>query len=205
MDRWKAAAIGAALAAVASPAFAGWTIDTNEPDPFEPSKSRFIAGAIDGQTDLAIRCLEGGLSLVVATSASNAATGDPAHLKIVADGQPPRDQGEARVISSTADLTVVEFGDEATVAYLKGAKTISVRYELGGASFTNTFAGGKSLDDVVQKALKACGKSALIEPPPAVSTTAEPGTLEWNRASDACPKQYNFVADKNDKWTCVKE
>jgi hypothetical protein len=205
MDRLKAAAIGAALVALASPALAGWTIDTNEPDPFEPSKLRFIAGTIEGQAGLAIRCLEGGLSLVVTTSASNAATGDLAHLKIVADGKPPRDQDEAYVISSTADLTVVQFGDDATVAYLKGAKKVSVRYELGGARLTNTFGGGKSLDDVIQKALKACGKSALIEPPPPVSTTAQPGSPEWKRASDACPHPYNFVADEKDKWTCVKE
>jgi hypothetical protein len=165
MDRLKVAAIGAALVALASPALAGWTIDTNEPDPFEPSKSRFIAGTVDDHVGLAIRCLDGGLSLVVATSASNAATGDLAHLKIVADGKPPRDQDEAYVISSTADLTVVQFGDEATVVYLKGTKKVSVRYELGGARLTNTFGGGKSLDDIIQKALKACGKSALIEPP----------------------------------------
>jgi hypothetical protein len=208
VDRLKTAALGAALVMLASSASAGWTTVKNEPDPFEPSKSTFIAATVDdhgGLVGLAIRCLDGGLSLVVTNSASNAALGDPAHLKIVADGQPPRDEDEASVISSTTQVTVVQFGDEATVAYLKGAKKVSVRYTIGGMMLTETFGGGKSLDGIIQKAMKACGKSALLEPPPSVSTTAEPGSAEWNRASDACPQQYNFVADKNDKWTCVKE
>jgi hypothetical protein len=208
VDRLKTPALGVALVMLASPAFAGWTTVKNEPDPFEPTKSTFIAATVDdhgGLVGLAIRCLDGGLSLIVTNSASNAALGDLAHLKIVADGQPPRDEVEASVISSTTQVTVVQFGDETTVAYLKGAKKVSVRYTLGGMMLTETFGGGKSLDDIIQKAMKACGKSALLEPPPSVSTTAEPGSAEWNRASDACPKQYNFVADKNDKWTCVKE
>jgi hypothetical protein len=162
----------------------------NEPDPFEPTKSTFIAATVDdhgGLVGLAIRCLDGGLSLIVTNSASNAALGDLAHLKIVADGQPPRDEVEASVISSTTQVTVVQFGDETTVAYLKGAKKVSVRYTLGGMMLTETFGGGKSLDDIIQKAMNACGKSALLEPPPSVSTTAEPGSAEWNRASDAYP------------------
>jgi hypothetical protein len=205
---FTSAALGAALAMLASSALAGWTTMKNEPDPFEPSKSTFIAATVDdhgGLVGLAIRCLDGDLSLVVTNSASNATLGDSAHLKIVADGQPPRDESEASVISSTAQTTVVQFGDEATVAYLNGAKKVSVRYTIGGMILTETFGGGKALDDVIQKAMKACGKSALIEPPPPVSTTAEPGSAESHRASDACPQQYNFVADKNGKWTCVKE
>ena len=169
MDRLKTAALAAALMVLASPAFADWTTIKNEPDPFEPSKSTFIAGTVDihaGIVGLVIRCLQGGLSLVVTNGASNAASGDPAHLKIVADGQPPRDEGGAIVISSTAELTVVQFGDKATVAYLKGAKKVSVRYTIGGATLTETFEGGRSLDDVIQKATKACG------PPPVQSSAA---------------------------------
>ena len=159
MDRLKSAAL-AAFMALASPAFAEWNIVKNEPDPFEPSKSTFIAlNVADGGEGLGIRCLEGGLSLVVTNSASNAAAGDPAHLKIVVDSQPPREEDEAFVMSSTSRLTVVQFGGKETLGYLKGAKKVSVRYELGGVRLTNTFEGGKPMDDVIDKALNACGKS----------------------------------------------
>lgn len=173
MDRLKTAALAAALAALASPAFAEWMTIKNEPDPFEPSKSTFIAGTVDihaGLVGLGIRCLQGSLSLVVTNGGSNAATGDPAHLKIVADVQPPRDEDEAIVTMSTAELTVVQFGDKATVAYLKGAKKVSVRYTIGGTTLTETFEGGGSLDDVIQKATKACGplpvQSSALKPQP---------------------------------------
>ena len=167
LRRLKAIAIGAALMALASPALAEWMTIKDEPDPFEPSKSTFIAGTVDihaGLVGLGIRCLQGGLSLVVTNGGSNAATGDPAHLKIVADGRPPRNEGGAIVTMSTAQLTVVQFGDAATVGYLKGAKKVSVRYTIGGTTLTETFEGGGSLDDVIQKATKACG------PPPVQSS-----------------------------------
>ena len=40
---------------------------------------------------------------------------------------------------------------------------------------------------------------------PPVSTTAQPGSPEWARASDACPLPNNFVEDDNGKWSCVKD
>ena len=40
---------------------------------------------------------------------------------------------------------------------------------------------------------------------PPVSTTAQPGSPEWARASDACPRPNNFVEDDNGKWSCVKD
>jgi hypothetical protein len=80
-------------------------------------------------------------------------------LKIVADGQPPRDEDGAIVLLSTAQTTAVQFGDEATVAYLKRARQVSVRYAIGGVTVTETFEGGKPMDDVIDKALKACGRS----------------------------------------------
>ena len=62
------------------------------------------------------------------------------------------------------------------------------------------------MDGIIDKALKACGKASEPQAsPPPVSTTAQPGSPEWARASDACPRPYNFVADENDKWTCIKE
>ena len=191
LHRLKAIAIGAALMALASPAFAEWMTIKNEPDPFEPYKSTFAAGTLDNDAGLAglvIRCLQGGISLVVTNSASNAARGDPAHLKIVADGQPPREEFGATVISSTAELTVVQFGDEATVAYLKGAKKVSVRYTIGGTTLTETFEGGRSLDDVIQKATKACG------PPPVQSSTTT------NAKEDAQANDALVAANQTADW-----
>ena len=159
MDGLKAAALAVAFAALASPAFAGWTTLKNEPDPFEPSKSTFVACTVaEGDEGLGIRCMERGITLVTTYGASNASVGDPANFKIVADGQPPRDEDAAYVLHATEESTAVQFGDETTLAYLKGAKKVAVRYELGGVRLTKTFAGGKPLDDVIQKALKACGK-----------------------------------------------
>jgi hypothetical protein len=47
VDRLKTAVLGAALVMLASSASAGWTTVKNEPDPFEPSKSTFIAATVD--------------------------------------------------------------------------------------------------------------------------------------------------------------
>jgi hypothetical protein len=206
MDKLITAAIGAALVTLASPALAGWTVQKSEPDPFAPKgTSTFIAMELGDQSGLSIRCREGTISLLLVVQATGAAQGDHAEVKLIADAKSVIDDNDAEVISSSPLMIGVQFGDEHTLAYLNGAQKLSVRYELPGFSATVSFGGGKSLADVIQKALKACGKSALIDPPSAVSTTAEPGTIEWNRASDACPEPYNFVADKNDKWTCVKE
>ena len=69
-----------------------------------------------------------------------------------------REEDDAQVMSTTNFSTVIQFGDESTLEYLKGAQKISVRYTAGGSIATETFSGGKSLNDVIGKALKACGK-----------------------------------------------
>jgi hypothetical protein len=150
--------IAAALMMLASPAFAEWTVVENKPDPFEPSKSTFIAGYIGGDSVVAIRCLEGGISLVVVSGSSNATPGQPAHLKIVADGRPPRNEENSIVMETDYRSTAVQFGDEATLNYLNGARKIAVRYFVGDVTTRSTFEGGASLTNVIQKALKACGK-----------------------------------------------
>jgi hypothetical protein len=152
------AVVGAGFAMLASPAFAGWTVVENDPDPFEPSKSTFIAGTIEQDGGFAIRCLQGGISLVVASGSSNATPGQLAHLKIVADGQPPRDENNSVVMGVTNDSTAVQFGDETTLNYLNGAQKVSVRYWLGDVVTTRTFDGGAPFASAIQKALKACGK-----------------------------------------------
>ena len=136
---------------------------------------------------------------------SGASEGAPAAVKMIADAKGVYDEGPGpQVIKATTFGTAIQFGDEHTLNYMRGAQTLALRYEVGASSLTVSFGGGKSLDDVIQKALKACGKEPLAPPPP-VSTTAQPGSPEWKHASDACPHPYNFVADENDKWTCVND
>jgi hypothetical protein len=197
--------IAAALSA--SPALAGWTVQKSEADPFAPhGESTFIAMELGERSGLSIRCLEGTISLLLVVQASGASQGDPASVKLIADAKGVLDDNDAQVISATPLLTGVQFGDESTLDYLKGAQKLSLRYELRGFAATVSFAGGTSMDGIIDKALKACAKASEPQaPPPSVSTTAQPGSPEWARASDACPRPYNFVADENDKWTCVKE
>ena len=55
----------------------------------------------------------------------------------------------------------------------KGAQKVSLRYELGNSISSLSFAGGSSLDGVIDKALKACGMSQPSEP----GALAEPQAL----------------------------
>jgi hypothetical protein len=150
--------ITAALVMLASPAFAEWTIIENTPDPFNPSKSEFRAAIEQHGDGLGIDCADGAVFLVAKTGPSNARHGDQAHLRIVTDSHPPRDENWSVVGESINNYTTVFFGNEATLKYLNGAQQVSVRYDVGGLSRTSTFDGGTSLTNVIQKALKACGK-----------------------------------------------
>ena len=144
--------------ALASPArAAGWSIEKNETDPFDTSKSTFIAATMGGSGGLAIRCLEGTISLVVISGPSNASAGDAVDLKLVADAKIVRAEEDAEVLKTTNFTTAVQFGNDSTLEYLDGAQKLSLRYTLGGATSTETFSGGKSLRDIIAKARKACG------------------------------------------------
>ena len=135
---------------------AGWSVQKNETDPFDKSKSTFIAGTFGDSGLLYIRCLEGNVSLLIGSGPSNASAGDTVDLKIVADSKDVQEE-EAEVLNSTNAATAVQFGDASTLDYLEGAQKISVRYALSGAVATVSFAGGRSLNDVITKARKACG------------------------------------------------
>jgi hypothetical protein len=168
--------IAAALSA--SPALAGWTVQKSEADPFAPNgAATFVAMELGEQSGLAIRCLEGKISLLLVVQASGASQGDLASVKLIADAKGVVDDDDAHVIWTTTVLNGVQFGDESTLDYLKGAQKLSLRYGLRGFTATVSFAGGKSMDGMIDKALKACGKAS--EPPPSVSTTAQPGSPEW--------------------------
>jgi len=106
-----------------------------------------------GAEGLAIRCLEGRISLLLISGRSNASAGDSTKLKIVADAMPVRGEEEAAVLGVSNFGTAVVFGDESTLAYLKGAQKISVRYNLASAILNESFSGGESLADVIPKAL----------------------------------------------------
>ena len=167
MDRLKSLYRSAALALAFSATAAHadiWNIIESEQDQFDRSKSTVIAqtkGAFG--VSLSVRCLEGEISLLVDASPSSAAVGDKVPLKIVADHQPALDVDEARVVASDNTGTGVQFGDELTLEYLKGAQKISVRVNLGGASETEVFSGGYTLANAIAMALRGCGKSSLIE------------------------------------------
>jgi hypothetical protein len=148
------------VAMFAFPALAGgWSIEKNEPDPFDKAKSTFVATTFAGAGALVIRCLQGDISLLVGSGPSNAAAGDSVELKLVADSKDVLDL-DGEVLTATNFTTGVQFGDESTLEYLSGSQKISVRYTLAGATSTASFSGGRSLNDVIAKARKACGLQA---------------------------------------------
>jgi hypothetical protein len=56
-----------------SPAGAdGWVVEKNETDPFDTSKSTFVAGTTGGNDGFVIRCLEGAISLMIDSRAQRA-------------------------------------------------------------------------------------------------------------------------------------
>lgn len=170
MIRWLAAALAGSFMIPSSyPVHAaGWIVQENEQDPFDKTRSTFIAlSKSEANMEwLAIRCLDGDISLLVAAGASNASHGEQSELKIVADSLPVRDE-KAVVLAATNSETDVQFGDQSTLEYLKGAQKVSVRYSLGGVLSTSSFSGGKSLADLIKKALTACGEieAEPTEPP----------------------------------------
>jgi hypothetical protein len=130
----KTAALAAAFAALASPAFAGWSVQTSEADPFAPNgTSKFIAAELGEGSGLSIRCLEGKISLLLVVQAFGASRGDAAAVKLVADAKAVLEDDDAQVISATTVLTAVQFGDESTLDYLKGAQKLLVRYQLSAS------------------------------------------------------------------------
>ena len=58
-----------------------WSVIKNEQDPFDKAKSTFIATTGTIGDGLAIRCLEGGISLLLLSGPSNASAGEPTELR----------------------------------------------------------------------------------------------------------------------------
>lgn len=181
---------------------AGWTVEKNEQDPFDKSKSTFIAMTESSGAALGVRCLDGTISLVVISGPSNASVGDSVDLKIVADNKDAQEEETAVVLSTTMLFTSVQFGDQDTLSYLQGVQKISVRYTLAGSSSTVSFSGGKSLANVLGRVRKACGldvgeptkpstlndKSAQPTPTvPVANTTCEGQFRRMEKSGDLAP------------------
>ena len=90
----KHLALAAIAALSASPALAGWSVNTNEADPFIPGTSKFIAVENGDQSGLSIRCLEGQVSLLLIVPGSGGAAGDRGFIEIVTNSKPPIDASD---------------------------------------------------------------------------------------------------------------
>jgi hypothetical protein len=103
----------------------------NEPDPFEPSKSTFVAMTPfeDGMGILGMRCLQGIPALMLTARAVDASSREPVDFKIAADGKPVQET-TGSVLNTNWRATTFAFGDASTLTYLKGAQRIWVRVNL---------------------------------------------------------------------------
>ena len=106
---------------------AGWSVEKNEEDPFDTSKSTFIAATLNSNGMLAIRCLQGTISLLVGSGPSNASAGDTINLEVVADRKGVREE-DAEVLTATNFTTGVQFGDASTLDYLEGTQDIDLEH-----------------------------------------------------------------------------
>ena len=189
----KTAALAAAFATLASTAFAGWTITVNEPDPFGPKGTASFSageGAGNNSTALWIRCLEGKISLEVVIEAFGVSEGDRANVKLIADGKNVLEDIDAQVVETTTEITGIQFGDENTLDYLKGAQKLSVRSEVRNSYQTVSFAGGKPMDSIIDKALKACGKLSQSEDEP---TPTQPPAAPRRKDCSGIPMEKRIL------------
>jgi len=134
----------------------------NEPDPFERSKSTFVAmtPSEDGMGILGMRCLQGNPALMLTTRAVDASNREAVDFKIVADRKPVQEM-TGSVLNMNERATTFAFGDASTLTYLKGVQRIWVRVNLPhGVSNTISFPGGSILPEIIGKTLKACGVEA---------------------------------------------
>lgn len=146
-----------AFCLAASPALASrWSVSKNETDPFDKTKTTFVALTNENGHTIAVRCLESGLSFAVTVSAGDAAETDELTMKVVADEKPPI-EAEAGTLNANAFIATVQFGNESTVEYLRGAKKYWLRLANGTKNQTLAFTGGPSFEDALNKARKACG------------------------------------------------
>jgi hypothetical protein len=186
-----------AIASATRPAIAaGWSVQKNEQDPFDKSKATFIAGAMGGGEGLAIRCLEGTISLLVIAAPSNASLGDTVDLRIVADDKAVQEE-DAQVLGSTTFATSVQFGDSSTLDYLQGTQKISLRYTLAGATSTVSFSGGRSLNDVIARARKACGLLPS-EAPKATQPVQQKAAQPTDARNETCEAQFDRMKKSGD-------
>lgn len=165
----KAIALSACLVVLSSPALsANWTITKNEQDPFDKEKATFVAATIENGRSFAVRCLEGELSFAITLGPGAGSQQDEFELRIVADGKNPIDASGA-VLGASVFGVGVQFGNVGVMDYLQGAKKYWLRVSGPAATETIGFTGGRSFDDMMNRARKACGEAP--EPAPVPSPT----------------------------------
>jgi hypothetical protein len=158
--KYLAFAAAVAVTLGASPALAEWTVDKESEDPFAPTgTSTFIATeSDDSYNSLGIRCQNGRVVLtLVLVGVGGDSLGDTADVKLIADAKPLYEVAWAQIGAVNIFRTVVWFGHALTLDYLKGAQKVFVHYKLKASEGTVSFAGGKSMDDAIDKARRACG------------------------------------------------
>jgi len=131
-----------------------WNVVKNEQDPFDKSKTTFIAQVSDGSSMLVARCLDGEPSFLIALRSN----------KIVGEGTPTisfkPDNGEVlesdgSVLSNADGIMAIQFGDDKALRETVGAKTIAVRVSIDNVQTTFMF-NTLGRNDGAKAAMKAC-------------------------------------------------
>jgi hypothetical protein len=167
-----------------------WKIEKNEKDPFDKSKSTFVAATIENGHALAVRCIEGTISFAFSIPSGSVTQDEDLDIKVVADGKDPV-TSRGVVLTSNLLMAMIQFGDETTADYLKGAKKFFLRTVANDQSNTFGFTGGKSLDESLVKAKAACGiaQTQISQP------TAEPSPNNAAQMSaENCTKEKSCYA-----------
>jgi len=147
-----------------------WTVQKNERDPFDKTKGTFVATTVEDGHALAVRCLEGTLSLALSIPSGSLDRGETLDVKIVSDEKDPIST-EGGVLNSNVMFALVQFGDEDTLKYLAGSKKFFFRTTTTSSTNTFGFTGGKSFEDTIRKAEVACG-AAMTPTSPQIQTTS---------------------------------
>lgn len=170
---------------------ANWSISKNEQDPFDKDRATFVASTTEGGKTLAVRCLEGELSFAVFLDPGSVTAGDEVQVRIVADGKDPT-SATGGVLAASVYAVGIQFGGAEVMDYLQGAKKYYLRLSGGSASLTFGFTGGRSFDDVMNRARKACGEAQTSPPAPTPSPThsvAAPISPKW--ANRDCSREVS--------------
>lgn len=176
-----------------------WTVQKNERDPFDKTKGTFVASTVEDGHALAIRCLQGEVSLALSIPSGSLDRGENIDVKVVSDEKNPTSTTGV-VLNSNVMFALVQFGDEETLSYLTGAKKFFFRTTTTSSTNTFGFTGGKSFEDTVRKAQIACGVAQAPASPPTPSPTSKASVVWTNRECSkerSCSSQLACLVDKH--------